>query len=127
MPARIQRQRTAGWRAPLDAQGRRPVYVGRGSRFGNPWRVVRDRHGIHVLAPTGGVCATVGSMVEGRAVATTEYDRWIRHPEQASLLASARETLAGRNLMCWCAVPELGEPDHCHGAPLLRLAAGEAP
>lgn len=33
-PKRIQRQRTRGWKAPAGA-----VYVGRGSIYGNPWKV----------------------------------------------------------------------------------------
>lgn len=45
MPARVQRRRTAGWSAPLDALGRKPVYVGRGTRWGNPWVVARTRSG----------------------------------------------------------------------------------
>lgn len=30
--------------------------------------------------------------------------------------------LRGKNLACWCALPELGEPDICHAAVLLELA-----
>ena len=37
MITRIQRKREAGWRTPLDSNGRPPVYVGRGSKWGNPW------------------------------------------------------------------------------------------
>lgn len=33
-PTRIQRRRTKGWRMPQGA-----VYVGRGTRWGNPWRL----------------------------------------------------------------------------------------
>ncbi|MDI3390461.1 hypothetical protein QIS99_30345 [Streptomyces sp. B-S-A8] len=40
-PIRIQRRRTKGWRAPLDSQGRRPLHVGRGTRWGNPHTQVR--------------------------------------------------------------------------------------
>ena len=36
-PKRIQRQRTAGWRMPANA-----VYVGRPTKWGNPWRVVGE-------------------------------------------------------------------------------------
>ena len=30
--------------------------------------------------------------------------------------------LAGKNLACWCPLPEPGQPDWCHAAVLLRLA-----
>lgn len=34
----------------------------------------------------------------------------------------ARLTLQGKNLACWCPLPQSGEPDKCHAAVLLRLA-----
>ena len=42
------------------------------------------------------------------------------------LLAAARAELAGRDLACWCGIPEPGEPDLCHAAINLR-AVNEAP
>ena len=41
MPKRVQRRRTAGWRAPEGAK-----YVGRGTRYGNPFAVVRQADGM---------------------------------------------------------------------------------
>lgn len=38
MPIRVQRQRTRGWRMPAHTK-----YVGRGSLYGNPYRVARTR------------------------------------------------------------------------------------
>lgn len=32
--------------------------------------------------------------------------------------------LRGHNLACWCPLPELGQPDHCHAAVLLEVANG---
>lgn len=43
MPRRIQRKRTAGWRMPENTR-----YVGRGTPWGNPWRVVIIPEGILV-------------------------------------------------------------------------------
>lgn len=144
MPTRIQRRRTAGWRAPLDAAGRPPVYVGRGSRWGNPYRlgdtqvrmpgidgsewelegrigkVSGQRH--HFVHPDRTVTwhlvqdATPAQVVE-------LYRRWLA--KRPDLVAAVRAELAGRDLMCWCPTPKPGQPDHCHGALLLRLAAGE--
>lgn len=115
MPKRIQRKRTAGWKAPEGAK-----YVGRGSRFGNPFVVGQDAH--------------------DRAHATALYREWLENnsydvhppeisPEQRQAMDDRRDwilthapELAGRNLMCWCPRPEPGEPDHCHARILLNLA-----
>jgi hypothetical protein len=34
-----------------------------------------------------------------------------------------RSKLKGKNLACWCALPEPGRPDICHAAALLRFAS----
>jgi hypothetical protein len=45
----------------------------------------------------------------------------------APMLAEIRAELGGKDLACWCSLPEPGEPDLCHGAILLQLAnAAEA-
>lgn len=125
-PSRIQRTMRRGWRAPLDPQGRRPVYVGRPGRWGNPNRVVyrKDTGGWHVENPTSSLGAFAYER-EARRFAVEAYRAYLdAHPDLAQ---AARAELAGRNLMCWCPLPAPGEPDHCHGAVLLRVAAGEAP
>ena len=38
-----------------------------------------------------------------------------------------RRELAGHDLCCWCPLPVPGEPDICHAAVLLSIAAGETP
>ena len=47
-----------------------------------------------------------------------------RHPD---LVEAARRELAGRDLCCWCPLPAPGEPDVCHAALLLTVAAGADP
>lgn len=126
-PRRVQRKRSPGWAAPLDPHGRRPVYVGRGSRWGNPWAVVRDGVGFWVLGPDGEVWCETADLDMARTVAASEYERWIYAPEQAELHTAARTDLHGRDLMCWCPLPEPGQPDHCHAAVLLAVAAGATP
>ncbi|MFF8829293.1 DUF4326 domain-containing protein [Streptomyces sp. NPDC015131] len=119
-PTRIQRRRTKGWRAPADA-----VYVGRPTRFGNPARLVHADHGLVVEWPGGGTVGTWPSEQEARRFATELYRSWINQPEQDSLRALFRALLAGRDLTCWCPLPEPGQPDHCHAAILLQLANGD--
>ena len=109
-PQRIQRQRTKGWRMPEGA-----VYVGRGTKWGNPWRVGQI------------------AKVETPSLNTLEW--WLHReflitPELAVALYRAaftpdadliRTELAGKDLACWC---PLESP--CHADVLLELAnAGE--
>ena len=90
-PRRIQVKRTKGWRLPADA-----VYVGRPSRWGNPFVIGRDGD---------------------RAECLELYRAWIAAPDQADLRAQARAELCGRDLGCWCAPGEA-----CHADVLLVLA-----
>ncbi|WP_424891826.1 DUF4326 domain-containing protein [Streptomyces sp. XH2] len=125
MPARIQRQRTPGWRAPEEA-----VYVGRPGRWANPWITTQTPRG------TGWVVAWAGSrgqsphvlvteipassQRDARALAVELYETWLHH--QPRLFDQVTEVLAGRDLTCWCPLPKPGEPDYCHGTVLLQLA-----
>ena len=73
-------------RAPHD------VYVGRPSKWGNPFVVGRDGTRTEVIA---------------------RYERWLHaRPE----LLEALPELAGKTLGCWCA------PHACHGEVLAKLA-----
>ncbi|MDX3230565.1 DUF4326 domain-containing protein [Streptomyces sp. ME19-01-6] len=118
-PSRIQRKRTPGWRKPEGA-----VYVGRPTRFGNPARLVQAEHGLTVQwGATGGSVGTYPiDGVEARRFATELYRFWITQPEQGEQRRLFRALLAGRDLMCWCPLPEPGQPDHCHASVLLELA-----
>lgn len=108
-PERIQRKRTAGW----TSNGAK--YVGRGTRWGNPFRIGHD--------------------ADDQTHATALYREWLESDSYAvhapsSSIEQRREMddhrdwiithateLAGRDLMCWCA-PELP----CHADVLLELA-----
>lgn len=124
-PRRVQRRRTKGWTAPLDHLGRRPVYVGRGSPWGNPWTVTQDNHGRWIAMwnsaagqplPCGRhTFASAVDRQDAHAVAVRLYREYLdAHPE---LVERARAELAGRDLMCWCA-----EDMSCHADVLLRVA-----
>lgn len=109
-PRRVRRRRVKGWRMPANT-----VYVGRGSRWGNPFRVE--------AAPG-----------DGRAPVTAEdavalFERWLADPgtgshagARARLLDSLAE-LRGRHLACWCPLADpAGRPAACHADVLLTLA-----
>lgn len=94
-PQRIQRRRTKGWRMPEGA-----VYVGRPSRWANPWPV-----GLRFI--DGGTMERPPSIAWFRSWAETFA--WLRPDWIASL--------RGRDLACWC---PLDQP--CHADVLLELA-----
>ena len=68
------------------------VYIGRPSKWGNPFVIGRD--------------GTRWDVIE-------KYGLWLA--QQPHLLASLDE-LKGKDLVCWCA------PDWCHGHILVELA-----
>jgi len=70
----------------------RAIYIGRGSKWGNPFRI----------GPDG-----------DRATVIAKYERWLA--DQRHLLRALDE-LSGCDLVCFCA------PQLCHGDLLLRLA-----
>lgn len=101
MPVRIQRRRTRGWRMPAGA-----VYVGRPTRFGNPWHI--------------GDTGPAGDTVDQAAAVALYAAHLNAHPE---LAAAARTELAGAAaLACWC---PLDQP--CHADVLIQslTAAGQ--
>jgi Domain of unknown function (DUF4326) len=70
------------------------VYIGRGSKWGNPFRIGQDGD---------------------RAAVIAKHETWLR--DRHDLLRSLGE-LRGKDLVCFCA------PAPCHGDLLLRLANG---
>ena len=89
-PHRVQVRRTKGFRLPSGA-----IYVGRPTKWGNPFRPGPD-------------------MTRAQMVAA--YRRYLR--AKAELMAALPE-LRGHDLACWC---KLDEP--CHADVLLDFANG---
>ena len=107
-PCRIQRKRTKGWRMPANT-----VYVGRPSRWGNPFKVgteyVRPK-----MQPGGGQQAGI---VADRSHAVSLYRRFTAR--ETRLQIEAYRELRGKNLACFC---PLDQP--CHADVLLELVNG---
>jgi hypothetical protein len=140
MPNRIQRKRSKDWRAPEGA-----VYVGRGSKWGNPFRVylcdccghwdVIDNNDVthHVdHAVARGEAQPKGIVLDPTPTPRGELERHaaIRHAVElyaqdiewgsaAFTADDVRDELAGKDLMCWCALDAL-----CHADVLLEIANG---
>lgn len=102
MPIRIQRKRTRGWRMPAHT-----IYVGRGSLYGNPYRVARSRRELDAGDPM--VVATPEEAV-------ARFREWLHTPE-GRLVGEACQRLWGLDLACWCPP---GQP--CHADVLLEEA-----
>ena len=115
-PKRIQRQRTKGWRMPEGA-----VYVGRPSKWGNPYRWDEYRSA-HVDEdgerwPIPEERRRSFAVIDFRAAMDPEYGFGVGdYPDRETI----RRELAGRDLACWC---PLDQP--CHADVLLELANGE--
>lgn len=118
MPRRIQRRRTAGWRTPECGCGcGKPArYVGRPTKWGNPWTV----H-VHTLrcAPLHALCPLY--VADDRADATRKYRHAVLYPligqPHVPTPDEIRAELRGHDLTCWC---PLDQP--CHASILLELA-----
>ncbi|MFJ2110567.1 DUF4326 domain-containing protein [Streptomyces sp. NPDC087850] len=120
-PRRIQRRRTAGWRAPVGA-----VYVGRPTLYGNPFQVARIGKVWVVFvdaAPgvTGRTIATVFSEREARQTAVDNFRAMLCTPGGAEQAEFFAQKLRGRDLMCWCP-----EQLPCHADVLLELLSSNA-
>lgn len=76
------------------------VYVGRPSKWGNPYSHLPSRLAIEV--PT-------------REDAIAAYEEWIMD-KRPDLIEDARKELRGKHLVCWCA------PKPCHADVLLEIA-----
>ena len=107
-PIRIQRKRTRGWRMPAHTK-----YVGRGSLYGNPYRVARTRRELDAGDPM--IVATPEEAVD-------RFREWIATTREGCHVAdSARRILWGLDLACWCPP---GQP--CHADVLLEIANAPA-
>ena len=91
-PKRIQRKRTKGWRMPKGA-----VYVGRPSKWGNPFECSWHYH---------------------RWLNGTLEDEYPELQERRRIILRDIYELRGKELACWC-----HEDESCHADILLELAA----
>lgn len=138
-PVRIQRRRTKGWKMPENT-----VYVGRGSIFGNPFRIGYFEPMLNrALRREDCVQLYRAGLLAADALDTpfsiyhenqnNLYQAWVRHsaahplPKSHDVLRGTAELalmiemqmhgLRGKNLACWCS---LNQP--CHADVLLELA-----
>lgn len=111
-PQRVQRKRTKGWKMPENT-----VYVGRGSQWGNPFKV-----GCGFTDPYG-----QWRIPENNRQAVSFFNSWAVsyiperqgvNPSMIPLVNNNKlDELKGKNLACWCRLDQ-----HCHADILLKLA-----
>lgn len=102
MPIRIQRKRTKGWRMPENT-----IYVGRGSRWGNPFVVGIDGDRQECI-----------DKYEKMLFPYTHrdgdlHDFFLSNVNYEDII----DNLKGKNLACWCKISE-----SCHADVLLEIA-----
>ena len=95
-PKRIQRKRTKGWRMPPNT-----VYVGRGSKWGNPYKI----------GDTFAGTITTPELAKGY------YKEFVVHQSKLPDISE----LEGKNLACWCPIDK-----PCHADILLQIANEKA-
>ena len=105
-PRRVQLRRAKGWRMPANT-----VKVDRTTLFGNPFSVKEYGHDRAVTLHR--------AWLTGKSIGK-EQSPDLRQRRKAVLVALL--ALRGKNLACWCPLPEHDEPDNCHAALLLELA-----
>lgn len=69
------------------------VYIGRPSKFGNPFSIGKDGNRDEVI---------------------DKYEEWVN--KQPELIKTIKNELKGKDLLCWC------KPKACHGDIILRIA-----
>lgn len=116
-PVRIQRKRTKGWKMPPNT-----VYVGRPSKWGNPFKVqsIGNRRGVYIITQNIKHGEAIDfkyklyniSKFSAQIQAVKLFEKWIKQQIYWPI-----KELKGKNLACWCK-----EGDPCHADILLKLA-----
>ena len=96
---RIQRSGAKGWKMPPNT-----IYVGRNSKWSNPYRVGE-------IGPGGNIPNDIKKCVD-----LFDLHVWRREKE-------IKEELKGKNLACWCPLKDKnGNRVPCHADILLKIA-----
>ena len=108
-PRRIQRRRIKGWKMPPNT-----VYVGRRSKWGNPfrWTYYRDRGGYRP-----DIARRIVTEVFRDCLAGNDEPRNPDYRNRINWIRDHIAELRGKNLACWC---PLDQP--CHADVLLEIA-----
>lgn len=112
-PQRIQRKRTKGWRMPPNT-----VYVGRGSKWGNPFAINRTYWNNACLIAIGEKYYPDGLYIKNVGQSLLVYKKYLKWALKNNILNL--EELKGKNLACGCPIDQ-----PCHADILLEITNGE--
>lgn len=112
--SRVQRKRTKGWKMPENC-----VYVGRGSKWGNPYVIGKKVHECDGSNDHRVITRTLALNLWNKLMfpyshAKGDYGDFMRSEANMRWI---QDGLRGKNLACWC---KLG--DKCHADILLEIA-----
>lgn len=128
-PVRVKRERKGGWKMPPNT-----VYVGRGTKWGNPFKVVEvadnEWHVVCKENDTWNVLLKTTNHDEALNFSLKSYQYWLmpythkdgdieKFFQSTAMLDGIVSELKGKNLACWCSLNQ-----KCHADILLRLANG---
>lgn len=128
-PVRLRLSRAKGFSlqaASRAINGLPAVNCARPGKWGNPWSI---REGAWWFVEGPGLSSGIrcGNRAGAAIVSVNLFRCWV--DGLAGLLVDRRaqtlaeiQSLRNHNLACWCSLPSLGEPDHCHAAVLLEIA-----
>lgn len=112
MPNRIQLRRTKGWRKPAGC-----VSVGRGSRWGNPFKLDGAIDVRYVRADLREVASAQKPEPRTQSDAVAGFTLALLRGDLSFTLDDIKRELRGKDLACWC------KPgDQCHADALLWYA-----
>lgn len=129
MPERLQLSRRKGYRKPPNA-----VTVARPTKYGNPFVVIegpqRGEWEIHDFGDIARRSERYSGLYFRKAdaiQATVELFSMHVGPMGAYELDTEQliRDLGGKDLLCWCPLPEPGEIDWCHARVLIELSNPE--
>lgn len=104
IPIRIQRKRSKGWRMPKNT-----VYVGRGSKWGNPFVVGHDGNANEVIKKFAAYVFPYNHSPPDNGLKELFISNLMRQ--------EITSELKGKNLACWCPLSS-----ECHADFLLKWA-----
>ena len=110
-PKRVQRKRSKGWKMPPNT-----VYVGRPTKWGNPYKVGEP---FNMSIAGGGHDGKTHTYLFDQDNAVLFYKINLSF----KIMDAAKKELKGKNLACWCPlVDKNGDKVPCHADVLLELA-----
>jgi hypothetical protein len=104
---RIRRQRTKGWKMPQNT-----VYVGRPSRWANPFKIFRTCVGGPYGVDNFKTYEIAKSHIEAVEISISLFIEYCKNNHD-----DIKKELMGKNIACWC---DLDQP--CHADWLLEIA-----